>query len=208
MSLTSAEVDIVNRALDKLGTTIITFAAQTGGVALKCNRIFVPTRDELNRDYEWTFAIQRVTLTAETATPDFDFDFKCKLPKDYLRMKDKGYDDSDKIEHRPKIESGYLLTNESTKNIIYIRKVTNPAEFDVLFTRVLVLRLAKKLRNPIAGTKTLALYETLDKDLEKAESKASLVNLQEDNVSGRSDHNQARNTSIAGHVVITGEERS
>ena len=207
MSLTSAEVDIVNRALDMLGTIIIDVDAQTGGVALKCIRIFAPTRDETLRDFVWTFATTRKTITADTATPDFDFDYKCKLPTDYLRMKDKGYDDSDKVEHRPKIESGYLLTNEATKNIKYIRKVTDPAEFDVLFTRVLVLRLAKRLRNPIAGTKTDTLYQTLDKDLKEAEGMARRINLQEDNTTGRSDQNQARNTSIAGVVVTDGEER-
>ena len=110
------------------------------------------------------------------------------------------------IKDRPRIESGYLLSNESEVDLVYIRKVTDPAEFDPLFTEVLIYRMAAKLRPSIAGTKSPSVYADLDRTLAEAERKARLVCRQETNFSGRSAWLQARNTANAGSVVINGTE--
>jgi hypothetical protein len=211
MALTSKEVDICYQALDVIGAKVGTFTVdlQTGNVGVKCNRHYAQTRKELNRDFEWPFATKRVKLSAETKTPDFGFDYQHKLPKDYARLKlNDSVEDSQLVDERFEIEGDYLLSDDSEVNIVYIRNVTDPDEFDPLFTRILILRLALKLRPTIAGTKTNRLYENVKDDLELAESQARLVCRAETNTSGRSDWLQSRDRKKVGNVVTDGEERS
>ncbi len=208
MALTENETKICNQAIDLFGSTRFTLANQgTNTLGIKSELHYDQTRDALLRSFTWSFATKRKKLYPDTSTPDFGPDFRYKLPLDFWRLKeDASINDNTRVKYRPVIESGYLLSNENEVNLIYIRKVTDPAEFDPLFTEVLILRLAKKLRPSIAGTKSPALYQEIDNNLVEAERSARLVCRQETNFSGRSDWNQARFTASGGEVAINGTE--
>lgn len=208
MALEQAEVDVCNQAIDLFGSTRFTLANQgTNTLGIKSALHYDQTRDALLRSFTWSFATKRKKLYPDNETPDFGPDFRYKLPIDFWRLKeDASINDNTRVKHRPVIESGYLLSNENEVNLIYIRKVTDPDEFDPLFTEVLIYRLAVKLRPSIAGTKMPALYAEIDKALEEAERTARIVCRQETNVSGRSDWNQARFTATGGEVAINGTE--
>lgn len=192
MSLTSDEVAICNQALDRIGANKFTYASQTGVEALACIRHYVQTRDSLLRAFEWPFAKWRATLTAHTISPDFEWDYQCKLPEDYLRMR-QNYttDNSRELDNRYEIEGEWLLSNDSEVEIKYIRKVTDPNEFNDLFTDILILKLALKLVPALAGTKN-TIKKEIEAELKPLISHAKTVYRQESNITGRSDWNNAR----------------
>ena len=195
MSLTTEEVAVCVQALDRVGSKNFTYAVQTSVEALKCITIYTQTRNALERSFEWTFCKTRKTLAPETNDPDFEWDNKFKLPDDFLRYKsDYGLSDSYAVDARFTIEGKYYLTNNDEVDLLYIKKVENPDDFDPLFTEVLILTLAKKLIPALAGTKNPGLVESVDKDLADALSHARVVCRQESNVSGRSDWRQARHS--------------
>lgn len=134
-------------------------------------------------------------LTLADSAPDFEWDYQFKLPDDFLRLRSNyTIDDSNAVDDRFMIEGDYLLTNEDEVDLKYIKKVTDPDDFDPLFTEVLILTLAKKLIPALAGTKSPTLLEDVGRDLASALSHARAVCRQETNVSGRSDWRQARHS--------------
>lgn len=72
MSLTSAEVDICNQALGKIGGKQITVAVQTSTEGVQCNLHYAQTRDALLRSFWWNFASDSLTLSDDWAT-DTDY---------------------------------------------------------------------------------------------------------------------------------------
>ncbi|MDD5458396.1 MAG: hypothetical protein PHF37_03280 [Phycisphaerae bacterium] len=294
MSLTQAELNIANQALDRIAAAQITLTGTTANEYLVCNRHYAQTRDSLLRSFEWPFATDRATLsqistleldtapgpdtwavgdvitgitsgtTAEILTvtsdteyeiihlsgdftdgetitnadvekvywqgipltwedepvywyddsdcdqvvcgtgypivsgltPDFEWGHQYQLPNDFVRLK-KVYEDdgTDYVDDRFEREGQRLLTNYDTCNIKYIKDITDPTKFDALFTEVLILRLAMKLVNPLAGIRAAELKAEISQELRVAEFKAKLVAEQEVNVSGRSDFTLARYSS-------------
>jgi len=129
----------------------------------------------------------------EVLQPTFRWAFAYQMPTDLLRLLTVHEDDGiDYEDSRWEIEGNRILTNYSTCNIVYIRKVTDPVEFDVLFTEVLILRLAMKLINPLAGTASDQFKAELREELRIAEGRARTVTAQETNTTGRSNWNLAR----------------
>lgn len=131
--------------------------------------------------------------TVEATAPDFEWEYQFVLPSDYLRM-DSNYSESDFDDpnERWQLEGTRLLTNDSEANIRYIRKVTDPTEFDSLFVECLILQLAMKLIPALAGTMSAARRQEVKDDLRLAMSKARTVHRQETNTSGQSNWNNAR----------------
>jgi hypothetical protein len=125
--------------------------------------------------------------------PDFEWDHQYQLPNDFVRLK-KVYEDDgvDYVDDRFEREGQRILTNYDSCNIKYVKDVTDPTEFDALFEEVLILRLAMKLANPLAGIRASDLKAEISQELKVAESKAKIVAIQEVNVSGRSDFNLAK----------------
>ncbi|MBE3143571.1 MAG: hypothetical protein IMZ61_06570 [Planctomycetes bacterium] len=290
MSLTAAEILILNQSLDRIAAAQITLAGTTTVEYLACSRNYEQTRDTLLRSFQWPWASTRATLaristltldvmptdswavgdtitgitseataeiltvtseteyeiiyldgtfeagevitnatvesvlyeghpvtyggdevvsfdtsdseqvvcgtgypTAVDAAPSFEWDYQYYLPADFLRLK-KVYEDdgTDEVDDRWEIEGKRILTNYDTCNIKYVRKVTDPTEFEELFAEVLILRMAMKFINPLAKTGSDTLKAELREELRVAESKARLVAAQESNVSGRSDFNLSR----------------
>ena len=68
-----SEVDICNAALIKLGDeNTISAIGQDGREGEVCELMYSQVRDRLLASHPWNFAIGRSTLTADTATPDFE----------------------------------------------------------------------------------------------------------------------------------------
>ena len=290
MSLTAAELTIVNQANDRVGIGQIAFATQTTLPALTAIRHYEQTRNSLLESFEWPFAVDReelgkistIVLDAEPGpdnwavgdtitgissgttaeilavtsgteyeiihlsgdftdgetitnatistvtwegvavvygddevywyddsddqtncgtgfpdvdgiTPDFEWTHQYHLPNDFLRLK-KIYEDdgTERPGNRWEREGQRILTDYDTCHIKYIKKVTDPDDFDPLFTEVLILRTALKLTPPLAGTKTNPLKADIKEDLRAVQTKARLVAAQETNVSGRDDWDLAR----------------
>lgn len=78
----------------------------------------------------------------------FEYDYRYSVPSDFLRMKPNYFKD-EWIDAR--VEGAYILTDESELDIKYIKRVTDPDDFDPLYTEVLICDLALKLSTSLAG---------------------------------------------------------
>ena len=178
-----SETLIVNLALARIGAKRINdLTADTSLEAIQGRTHYEHTRDVLLRSHLWRFAAARAELSEDTDTPDFQWGHQFILPSDFLRL---GFLYGTTASYA--VEGQRLLTNDSSVDLVYIKKVTDPTEFDPLFTEVLVLQLAMKLLMPLAQDKVLR--REIQDELARVMSKARVVNLQETNTVGRDDRN-------------------
>ncbi len=185
--MATSNTKICNQALDKLGASRIVNLdddTETSLSAIKCRLHFEQTRDALVRSHWWRFASARVTLSQSTVTPDFQWDFQYLLPNDFMRMKSIYENRNTGINFRSyELEGDILLTNETTMEIKYIKKVTDPSKFDSLFIEVLVLKLALKLVSLAGANPKMA--ETIGRELASVMPQVRALDAQETNTAGR-----------------------
>lgn len=149
------ETSICNLALGRIGDERIISMDDASQSARYCKLFYSQTRDEVLRSHPWNFAIRRDTLTALASTPPFGWDYQYQIPSDLLRLLQfNGWDAWEPLDLY-EIESGKLLTDESTAQIRYIFQITDTTLFDPLFTEALSLKLASKLSRPLTGTQAL-----------------------------------------------------
>jgi hypothetical protein len=99
-----------------------------------------PIRDESIGLRHWDMILTRC---------QFEFSYKYSVPADFARLKPNYFKDN-WIEAR--VEGAYILTDETGLEIKYTKKVTDPDDFDPLFTEVLICDLALKLLVSLAGS--------------------------------------------------------
>lgn len=187
---------ISNMALAAFGAkTLDDFDTDTSNEAIKSRLFYSQTREALLRSYDWPFAVTRISLAEHTDSPAFEWDNKFKLPDDYSRLtNDYTVTDANVVPDRWTIEGRFVLTNETEVDLVYVRDVTDIAEFDALFIEMLVLTMGIKLIFPIAGTSALTagMRKEFKKELFDLSAKAKMVAFKEVNVTGRKDWSQAR----------------
>lgn len=196
MASPETKTDILNMALGRIGSKKLTVAqitANTDPVAIKGNLIYEQTRDALIRSHWWRFAAARAELSA-TTTPDFEWDYAYTLPDDFLAMRSI-YEDNNTIKNNTiysyTLEGNLLLSDESTVEIRYTKKVETVTSFDDLFIEVFVISLALKLAMSIGQDRKL--YALLKEELYGAPgkpglmSKVRVLDKQEQNTRGRVD---------------------
>jgi hypothetical protein len=101
-----------------------------------------------------TFAMSRSSLAANAVAPAFGYVYSYALPTNCLRVI--------QLEEKSmvfKIEGRNLLTDESPARIIYVSQVTDPNQFDAMFTEALSARLAAELA--IAVSESNSLYQNM-----------------------------------------------
>jgi hypothetical protein len=122
----------------------------------------------------------------DTTDPDFEYDSQFILPDDFSRLKSVFGDNSSptgNLKLSFAIEGQRLLTNETVINLRYIKKVTDPTEFDELFIEVFILKLALKLVS-LAGANP-KITETLGAELKLVMPQVRALDRQETNTIGR-----------------------
>jgi len=183
-----SNTSLCNQALAMIGAKRLNDLDTDNSVeAIQCRTHFEPTRDSLLRSHWWGFASARASLAQDTVSPDFEWSNQFHLPGDFLRLR-AVYDDNlpDKItRYSYAIEGQLLLTNESSVDLRYVRKVTDPTEFDSLFIEVLVLSLAIKLVMPL--TQSRLLRRELKEELNPLLAQVRTIDFQETNTIGSGD---------------------
>ena len=197
------ETEICNMALGRLGAKRISDFADTNEANLQsvqCRLHYVQTRDALLRSHWWRFARYRVQLSENTTAPTFEFDNAFDLPSDFLRLWIKPFEDNNwglnNTDRTFSMEGKQLLTNEDSVYLRYIRRVTDPAEFDPLFIEVLVLKLAIKMVMPISQDKEL--YQMLYQEMRDVLARVRVVDKRETNNVGVSDRGRWNDARIVG----------
>jgi hypothetical protein len=173
-----SEVQICNLALTRLGHAQISSMDEDSKAGDLCTLHYPMCRDALLRSHPWNFTIRRVALAASADyTPAFEFDYYFPLPTDCLKVIRTDFEangsSSTAVYGFPGM-SGYvndivpyrleshaslgrvIACSESTLEIEYIAKVTDPAQFDESFVDVLAQRLAAEMAIAFTDTQSAA----------------------------------------------------
>ena len=161
---------INNQALAKLGAkSISNIDTDDSNNAIKCRAIYESVRDELLRAYDWNCAIERAELSRLETTPEFGYSHEYTLPPAPYCLRVLNM----KGDYEFKVEGRKLLTNQDECKIRYIKRITNPAQLDSLFIKVMVSGLASQLAIPIANSNTLK--DRMDKEFQLALLEAKMA---------------------------------
>ena len=148
--MATSNVQIVNNALVRIGGSSIISLDENSEAARAANLIYEQTRDAVLRDHLWNFAMSRASLAANAVAPAFGYVYSYALPTNCLRVI--------QLEEKSmvfKIEGRNLLTDENPARIIYVSQVTDPNQFDAMFTEALSARLAAELAITVAESNSL-----------------------------------------------------
>ena len=164
-----SETSICNMTLGRLGAERINDLGDNSDTqieAIHCRLHYEQTRNELQRSHFWRFNKDRQTLSLDTATPDFEWDYQHFLPNDFLRMRSVFGENTlpnNTTVDSYSLEGKLLLSDDETVRIRYSKLVTDVTEFDPLFVKALVLELALKLVVPL--TISVEMQESVQKEL-------------------------------------------
>ena len=144
----ASETQIANMALTLLGETRkLASLADDTTAARELRAAFGMERDAELRRHLWNFAKTRLTLAPLATPPAFGFGYAYQMPADWLRF----VPGADSWPYS--LEGGQLLTDAGPAlNILYIRRVEEPGQFDALFVRALAARLAMATCLSITGS--------------------------------------------------------
>ena len=150
----ASEVDIANRALQKLGAERIVSLTQDSENARACNLVYPYVRDAELRAHPWNFAIKRAQLAADATPPTFGPAAAYTLPTDCLRVLPT---DENWNTHDWKIEGRKILTDDSSPlDVRYICRVTDPNQYDALFIEAMACAMAQELCEQLTQSNTKA----------------------------------------------------
>lgn len=149
----SSIVDICNSALNQIGASNIISLTEDSKAARICNQRYEYVRDAVFRAHPWNCLVTRVVLAPDSVSPAFEFDNAFTLPTDpyCLRVLNIRYHD---IVHR--IEGRKILCDEDTIELVYVGRVTDPAQYDLLLIETIAAALAADISYPLVGSTSLA----------------------------------------------------
>jgi len=169
-----SETAIANAALTEVGGGSLTdLNADTTTHARIVQRWYSHARDATLRHYAWNFALARQRLAQDATGPDFEFTYSYSLPTNpYCLRALEIYNNLNKW----KVEGRKLLTDATPVDLKYIKRVTDVAQFDDLFTEALIFRLAASIAFPVMRDKVMAreLYATYLEKVQEARTTDSM----------------------------------
>jgi hypothetical protein len=151
-------VGICRMALDLLGDYAIADLSDNTKQARLCDRNYPVMRDAVLRAHPWNCAMTRARLPLMADAPAFGFARQYQLPSDCLRLlpvTQEGYYDAPTVAHR--VEGRRVLTDASAPlDILYVRRLTDPSDFDPLLTDAIAARLAWQIAYNLTGSRSMA----------------------------------------------------
>lgn len=155
----ASDVEIANRALQKLGAERIVALTEDSVNGRAVNSSYATLRQAELRRHRWGFAIERAELAASATAPLFGKQNKFPLPSDFLRLinpdppQQFSYNNTvsggqtyntnflDRV-----IEGRFIVTDDTAPlRIRYIKDVTDPNQMDILFREAFAMRIAYEL---------------------------------------------------------------
>lgn len=135
-----------------------------------------------------TWGANSAKFTAYSTRPLSEFAYQYALPSTMLR-----FVEADITEGTFAVEGGYLLSDEQTISIKYVKQVTDATYFDNLFVEVFALQLAIRfIAITGVGTAALNLKVDLKNELREIMAHTRLVAYSETDTEGQSAWNDAR----------------
>ena len=146
-------VEITSNALRLLGDDPITSLTEDSERARLVNALYEEVRDEVTRAAMWNCAKDRQVLASLADTPAFGWSYYHQLPSTCLRVIDVLSGDI-RIDHE--VEGRKIMTDVSSVNVIFLKKITDPNDMDALFIGAYTAKLAAELAEPVTGSRSLA----------------------------------------------------
>jgi hypothetical protein len=169
----SADVDIANSALAKLGAPLIVALTDNVRAAVICNEQYAKMRRKLLSSHPWNFATRRIALAATANTPVYDYSAEFLLASDVLRVLETDLPEDEPWEVEFNVDNNkVLLCNYSAVNIKYIKDITDPSKFPPYFEEALAWLLASDIAYTITQSSTLAQYAYTAYKKEVAEARS------------------------------------
>jgi hypothetical protein len=179
----AGQVEIVNRALFKLGALPLASMGDNNKQARVMSGLWDTVRRAELRRHFWAFALKRTALPALAQAPAWGYARAYQLPADFLRIVQAGefqdapsaadYRNSDDSAYA--IEGGVLLSDEAAPlKIRYVADVNDPGAFDALFIEALAAKLAYEACEGI--TQANEKKNVASEDYRAAIKAAALVN--------------------------------
>lgn len=166
----AAKVDVLNRALQKLGSPPIIDATDTSVRGSAVSFAYEPIKQSLLRKYTWSFALDRIQLASDAISPVFGKASRFLLPASFIRLYDA--DPEYNLNSRDwNVEGRYLLTNDPGPiDLRFISDVTDVSLMDPIFREVLSTNIAVETCELInqSNTKKADLKDDLAKILNEA----------------------------------------
>ena len=153
-----SKVAICNRALNSLGVKQrIASLTEDSEAARKCALVIDDCIDETIRAYNWNCATHRAALARSAVAPAFGYAYKYALPAGpdppyCLRV--ISVEDEDETSDY-KIEGRFLLTDETTCKILYLKRVEDVNDLDVLCRSAIAARIAAEIAYSLTNSNTL-----------------------------------------------------
>jgi len=140
-------VGICNAALTVIGVRKIVSLTEDSEQARVCNLRYADCRDAVLRLFPWTCAAARKSLARDSERPGFGFDYQYQLPTNpwCLRVLTLNEDAQGESQNEFVIEGRLLLTDATSADIRFIKRVDNPAEMDPLLRDAIAAKLASEI---------------------------------------------------------------
>jgi len=140
---TVSETSICNMALALLGDERIGALTDNTEAARACNSVYEHLRNGLLRSHPWRFARARANLASLSTAPTWGWSYQFTLPSDPYCLRVLDVDSYKQYEWT--VEGRKLLGNFSSANIRYISIITDPMQFDPLFSVALATRISVQI---------------------------------------------------------------
>lgn len=156
----ASDVGIANDALSMLGDKVITSFDDDTTRARLVKALYADTVDSCLRAHPWNCAVTRKSLAKLTADPVYGWDAQFTLPSDPYCLRVLALNDDEECGDAGdyfKVEGRKLLTNATTADIKFIKRVTDPNDYDALLKAAIVAKLAEGMAYSITGSLSVAV---------------------------------------------------
>ena len=158
-----SEIQVANAALLRIGEQPIQSFTADGGRAPLANATFAIYRDALLRSHPWNFAMERQDLAADATAPVWEYAYAYTRSGDPYDLRVLKVEDPDNYGF--KIEGRKIVTDLGPPlNVVYLKRVTDPYQWDSLFAEAFISKLAMEWAEPCA--KDAELIEKITKEFE------------------------------------------
>lgn len=148
--------ELCSNAIQQLGAAAISSLDDNTARARRAKAIYEDVRDSVIRDAKWNFAMTRTQLSSTLADPSFGWSKNAELPQNPFCLRViQAYSGDIPIDHA--VEGRKLMSNYTTVNLLYLARITDPAQFDSMFIEAFEARLAAELALPITGSRTVSV---------------------------------------------------
>ena len=154
----NSHVSICNRALSRVGGSLITSLDDDGTPASLCNILYAGVRETVMQEFPWSFAIKRYSLApVAQKDPANPYGNKFLLPAKVSNVIWASDSSDDTIQNNLdwRLEGEHILANAKHIYIKAVVSIDDPTKYDAMFVQAVVVRLAAELAIPIAASTEL-----------------------------------------------------